>query len=30
MVTRIPTDTTLTINVGSNETGTGASTSGGI
>jgi len=30
MVTSIPTDTTLTINVGSNEAGSGASTSGGI
>ncbi len=30
MVTSIPTDTTLTINVGSNESGSGASTSGGI
>ena len=30
MVTSIPTDTTLTIDVGSNESGSGASTSGGI
>ena len=30
MVTSIPTDTTLTITMGSNETGSGASTSGGI
>ena len=30
MVKSIPTDTTLTIDVGSNESGTGASTSGGI
>ena len=30
MVTSIPTDTTLTIDTGSNETGSGASTSGGI
>ena len=30
MVTTIPTDTTLTIDVGSNESGSGASTSGGI
>jgi len=30
MVTSIPTDTTLTIDTGSNESGSGASTSGGI
>ena len=30
MVTSIPTDTTLTITMGSNESGSGASTSGGI
>ena len=30
MVTTIPTDSTLTIDVGSNESGSGASTSGGI
>ena len=30
MVTSVPTDTTLTIDTGSNETGSGASTSGGI
>ena len=30
MVTSIPTDTTLTIDVGSNESGSGATTSGGI
>jgi hypothetical protein len=30
MVTSIPTSTTITINVGSNESGSGASTSGGI
>ena len=30
MVTTVPSDTTITINVGSNESGSGASTSGGI
>jgi len=30
MVTTVPTDTTITIDVGSNESGSGASTSGGI
>ena len=30
MVTSVPTDTTITITMGSNETGSGASTSGGI
>ena len=30
MVTSIPTDTTLTITMGSNESGSGATTSGGI
>jgi hypothetical protein len=30
MVTTVPTDTTITINVGSNESGSGATTSGGI
>ena len=30
MVTTVPSDTTITVNVGSNESGSGASTSGGI